>query len=75
MRIVVPQVNVASTHVQWGIVLMVTGRKSQAGILVEGISARGVGNDPEVSVTAEVVDLGQGSIGTFNHMLPIQSVK
>ena len=72
---VVAQIEIASAHIERGVVVAVAGQAAQAGILVEGIAAGRVGDQTEILFAAEVIDPGQGSVGPGDDIFALRIVK
>ena len=68
-RGVVAEVEVPAAEVERRVVVAVTGEPAQARVPVEGVSARGVRDEPEELLAAEVVDPRQGRVGTRDDVL------
>ena len=72
---IVAQVDVASAEVEGRVVVAVAGEPAQAGIAIERVASRGVGDNAEISLATKVVDPGQGGIGLSNHVLALHIVE
>ncbi len=66
---VVTQVEVAAADVERRVVVAVPGQPAQPGVAVERIAARGVRDQPEVLLGAQVVDPGQRGVGSLDDVL------
>ena len=57
------------------VIITITGQTQQLGILIEGISAAGVGYQTEKLVAAQVVDPGKRSLGSGDDIFLMHIIK
>ena len=74
-RVPVADIEAAPALVVGRIVVAETGDAPQLGVPIEGVAAAGVGDQGEEALVAQVVDPGQGRIGTGDDIFPGLVVK
>ena len=67
-RASVINVEVAAPEVEGDVVVAVAREPSEAGVLPEGVAAPGVGAEAEEVVLAQIVEPGEGGIGSRDHI-------
>ena len=68
---VIAQIEIASTHIERGVVVAIACQAAQAGIFVKGVAAGRVRDQTEIVFTAQVVDPGQGSVWAGDYIFTL----
>jgi hypothetical protein len=53
---IISQVNISSSHIQRRIIISITRQSAKTGITIKRVPSPGVGNDPDISFTAQVIN-------------------
>jgi hypothetical protein len=75
LRLVVAQVDVAPAEIERHVVVAVARDPAQAGVAIERVASRGIGNNAEIRLASQVVDPWQRRVRLGDHILAIPVVE